>query len=99
MTLAPGPLTPGLLQQIIARTETLGLSETAVAALRRQWPGLSFTLCSENDIPARLNPHASGAGFDLYLVSGAEHCVAFTDHLEAASGLVLASRDEDEDPD
>jgi hypothetical protein len=88
-------LTPGLLQQIVAKAETLGLSETAIATLRRQWPGLSFTWCSENDIPARLRPQAAGTTFDLYLVSGAEHCVAFTDALEAASGVVLASRDED----
>lgn len=88
-------ITSGILQQVSDKAAALGLSENALALLRRQWPGLSFTWCSENDIPARLKPHAVGASFDLYLVSGAEHCVAFTDHLEAATGVVLASRDED----
>lgn len=89
-------ITPSLLKQIVDKADTVGLSEPVIATLRLKWPGLSFTWCSENDIPARLNPHATGSGYDLYLVSGAEHCVAFTDHLEAATGIVLASRDGDE---
>lgn len=84
-----------LIPEVIARADAAGLSETLITALRRQWPGHSFTWCSENDIPARLTPHATGTGYDLYLVSGAEHCVAFTEHLEAATGLVLASRDDE----
>ena len=31
----------------------------------------------------------------VYLVSGSEHCVAFTEHLEAATGLVLAAASDD----
>ncbi len=72
-----------------------GLDETVIAELRRRWPGVSFTLCSEDDVPARLTAHLSGDGYDIYLVSGAEHCVAFTEHIEAATGLVLATLSED----
>lgn len=85
-----------LIPEIIAKADAEGVSETLVATLRRNKPGISFTWCSENDIPARLKPHAAGAGYDLYLVSGAEHCIAFTEHLEAATGLVLASRDDED---
>jgi hypothetical protein len=89
-------LTPGLLQEIITKADALGLSDATITALRQKWPHLSFTLCSENDIPARLTPKASGHGYDLYLVDGAEHCVAFTDHLDVATGMVLAYRDGDD---
>lgn len=83
------------LAQVTAKVDAIGLGEATVAALRQAWPGIHFTYCSEDDIPARLNPQAKGQGFGIYLVSGAEHCVAFTDHLEAATGLVLAADSED----
>jgi hypothetical protein len=83
------------LAKVIAQVDAVGLGEAAVTALRQAWPGVHFTYCSEDDIPARLKPVAEGAGYGVYLVSGAEHCVAFTDHLDAATGLVLAARSED----
>lgn len=83
------------LDQVVAKLGEVGLSEAAIADLRAGWPGVHFTYCSEDDIPGRLKPAAVGDGFAVYLVSGAEHCVAFTDHLEAATGLVLAVQSED----
>lgn len=83
------------LAEVSARVDAIGLDEGTVAALRQLWPGIHFTYCSEDDIPARLNPQAKGQGFGIYLVSGAEHCVVFTDHIEAATGLVLAEHTED----
>jgi hypothetical protein len=85
----------GVLDGTRELVQALGLNEGAIAELRRRWPGVSFTLCSEDDVPARLAAHASGDGYDIYLVSGAEHCVAFTEHIEAATGLVLAILSED----
>lgn len=83
------------LDKVVASVNDTGLSESTVTALRQAWPGVHFTFCSEDDIPGRLNPVTEGNGFGVYLVSGAEHCVAFTDHLEAATGLVLAADSED----
>jgi hypothetical protein len=83
------------LAKVIAQVDAIGLAEATVVALRQAWPGVHFTYCTEDDVPARLQPVAVGAGYGVYLVSGAEHCVAFTDHLEAATGLVLAARSED----
>jgi hypothetical protein len=83
------------LAKAVAQVDAVGLSEAVVLALRKAWPGVSFTYCSENDIPARLKPAAEGAGYAVYLVSGAEHCVAFTEHLEAATGLVLAANSDE----
>jgi hypothetical protein len=86
----------GILDGLGAIIRARGLNETAIAELRRRWPGVSFTLCAEDDVPARLAAHASGDGYAVYLVSGAEHCVAFTEHVEAATGLVLAAIDQDD---
>lgn len=83
------------LAKVTAQVDAVGLGETTVTALRQAWPSVHFTWCSEDDIPARLKPVVEGVGYGVYLVGGAEHCVAFTDHLEAATGLVLAARSED----
>jgi hypothetical protein len=87
-------IAPDTLAKVVAQVDAVGLGETTVTALRQAWPGVHFTYCSEDDIPARLSPVAEGEGFGVYLVSGADHCVAFTDHLEAATGLVLAVQTE-----
>ncbi|NTV96891.1 MAG: hypothetical protein HGA75_16005 [Thiobacillus sp.] len=89
-------IAPDTLAKVAAQVEAVGLAEATVAALRQAWPGVHFTFCAEDDIPARLSPAAEGKDFGIYLVSGAEHCVAFTDHLEAATGLVLAARYEED---
>lgn len=68
-----------------------GLSEATLQTLRQDWPDFHFTLCSDDDVPARLAPAVEGEGFNLYLVSNAEHCVVFTAQPEAATGIVLAA--------
>ncbi|MGA7178019.1 MAG: DUF6129 family protein [Thiobacillaceae bacterium] len=72
-----------------------GPSEAILQSLRKAWPDVHFTLCSDDDVPARLSPAVEGETFNIYLVSNAEHCVAFTNHLEAATGLVLATQSEE----
>lgn len=83
------------LSAVAARAGELDLNESSLAHLRREWPGIHFTFCSEDDVPARLDPALYGQGFNLYLVSNAEHCVAFTSQLDTASGIVLATVSED----
>lgn len=90
-------ITPETLAQVTKKTvEIGGPSEAGIATLRQTWPDIHFTYCSEDDVPARLTPVAEGEGFAVYLVSGAQHCVGFTNHLEAATGLVLASVSEED---
>ncbi len=79
-----------LLAAVAARAGEMELSEAGIAHLRREWPGVHFTFCGEDDVPARLNPYLEGEGFHLFLVNNADHCVAFTSQLEAATGIVLA---------
>jgi hypothetical protein len=89
------PIDADLFAAIATRAAELELSEASVSHLRREWPGVHFTYCGEDDVPARLNPVFEGRGFNLYLVNNADHCVAFTSQLEAATGIVLASVAED----
>jgi len=94
-TLSTAAISADTLAAVAARAAELELSEASVSHLRREWPGIHFTFCGEDDVPARLNPVLEGQGFNLYLVNNADHCVAFTSQLEAATGIVLATVSED----
>lgn len=94
-TLSAVAISADTLAAVAARASELELSEASVSHLRREWPGIHFTFCGEDDVPARLNPVLEGQGFNLYLVNNADHCVAFTSQLEAATGIVLATVSED----
>ncbi len=89
------PITADTLAAVAARAAELELSEAGIVHLRLEWPGIHFTYCSEDDVPARLNPFLQGDGVNFYLVSNADHCVAFTSQLEAATGIVLAAVTDD----
>ncbi len=89
------PLDADILAAVAARAAEMDLSEASVTHLRREWPGVHFTFCGEDDVPARLSPVLEGQGFNLYLVNNADHCVAFTGDLEIATGIVLATVSED----
>jgi len=54
-----------------------------------------FTFCGKDDVPTRLNQVLEREGFNLYLVNNADHCVAFTSQLKAATGIALAKVSED----
>jgi hypothetical protein len=81
---------PALIEQLADGVARQGLDEAAIAALRAAHPGLHFTLCSDEDVPARLAPVAERAGFNVYLVDAGEHCVKFTREPAQASGVVFA---------
>ncbi len=65
--------------------------------LRAGFPDLHFTFCSEDDVPARLKPAVECHGHRLFLITGASgHCIEFTSDTAGATGVVVASRvDED----
>lgn len=64
--------------------------------LRAAHPGVPFSMCSDNDIPSRLKPLATGEGFALYGLNTSEHCAALTSQLDAADGIVIGIVDNDE---
>lgn len=87
-------ITPQLLQNIAFAINAHSLNEAVVAVLRGEYPGIHFTYCMDDDI-ADQEPMFEGAGFNLYLVDGREHCLCLTRHFENASGIVIAEILED----
>lgn len=71
------------------------LNEAALAALQQTWPKLRFTLCSDDDMPARMPPALQREKFKLYLVGGGEHCLSLTTDFDQAIGVVLATVDDE----
>ncbi len=86
---------PETLEQIASTAVSLGdLNDQALDTLKQGWPDLRFTLCSDDDMPARLPPALKREKFNLYLVNGSEHCLSLTNDPSNAIGVVLASVDE-----
>ncbi len=87
-------ISPEQVQAIADQVDRQTLNETAIGALRAQYPGIHFTYCLEDDIPNH-QPLLEGAGFNLYLVDGREHCLCLTRNYEYATGVVIAEVIED----
>ena len=73
-----------------------GTDEALLGHLRGSYPGVHFTVCSDNDIPPRLTAAAGNSSCQLYYVASGGHCLALTTDAEAASGLVVARCDDEE---
>ncbi|MDP2111456.1 MAG: DUF6129 family protein [Thiobacillus sp.] len=78
-----------------AAAEFQFFDDTTLDYLRGRWPGLYFTVCGDDDVPARLSPVLERPGFNVYLVNGSEHCLTLTNDPEVAIGVVLAWMDEE----
>jgi hypothetical protein len=70
------------------------ISEQVVERLRSSFPDIHFTYCMDDDVVGA-KPVLEDPTFNLYLVDSSSHCLALTQDLEAASGLVLAEIEED----
>ena len=62
--------------------------------LKSLWPSLRFTLCNDDDMPARMPPALRCETFNLYLVGGGEHCIGLTTDIDQAIGVVIAAVDD-----
>jgi hypothetical protein len=61
--------------------------------LRAQFPGVMFTECEEDDVPARLTPALETSACLFFLFTNASgHCLEFTGDFDAATGIVVAAR-------
>ncbi|MGD2019908.1 MAG: DUF6129 family protein [Thiohalocapsa sp.] len=89
-------LTDEFLDQVTTIVTRAGLTPDSVAALRQAFPDVHFTHCLDDDIGAGIDPYREADGFNLYLITGAEHCISFTRSQEGATGLVLAEVTEDD---
>jgi len=82
-------ISPEQLQTIADKINGQDLNETVVGALRGEYPGVHFTYCMDDDLPNN-EPLFEGAGFNIYLVDGREHCLRLTESYDNASGIVIA---------
>lgn len=86
-------ITPRQLFQVGEAT----MLDPRAASLRQRFPDLHFTECSENDVSPRYQPALSLDTHDLYLISGSSgHCLALTNTPEAATGILVAAKVDDE---
>lgn len=83
------------IDQISAAVSQQGLDEVVVAGLRERFPDIHFTYCMDDDVCGPKPVHQAD-GFNIYLVDGREHCLAFTQSSEIATGVVLAEVEDDE---
>ena len=74
---------------IAAKIETLGVDETTISALRKQYQPVHFTYCMDDDLPNN-TPIIEHNDFNLYLIDGREHCLCLTNDYETATGIVVA---------
>ncbi|WP_313519401.1 DUF6129 family protein [Pseudomonas sp.] len=88
-------LEEALLDRLAAEAAQAPLNDQRLAELRLAFPGLSVTLCSDNDVPPKLQPVRGSEAFSLYLVDAREHCASLTNDAQNASGVVLALHDDD----
>jgi hypothetical protein len=80
---------PALVDAIANKLGSGDLDETAVSALRTEYPEVHFTFCADDDVTTGM-PVAERPGFNVYLVDGRDHCLQLTGDYAAATGLVLA---------
>ena len=86
-------ITPEQLTQVSAAV----MQDASAASLRKGFPDLHFTECSENDVSPRYKVASTVPGYDLYLISGATgHCLALTNDPANATGILIAAKVDDE---
>lgn len=91
-------ITAELLDQVLRHVAGAASTVHEILAqdLRSAFPGRHLSVCNEDDIPPRLNPAAENAICLIYYVATGDHCLSLTSDAEAATGIVVALRGEDD---
>lgn len=83
-------------EKLSALADALG-RDPSLAALRSQFPELHFSECSEDDVSPRYRSALEVGQHALYLITGASgHCLELTNDAAAATGILLATKADDE---
>lgn len=85
------------LDKIAALVADHGIDAETVPALRRVYPQLHFTFCSDDDVIGGPAPVHETEEFNLYLVDGRDHCMELTRDLSAATGVLIAAVTEEDE--
>jgi len=71
-----------------------GAGEDSLPELRQRYPDMHFTWCMDDDVGFE-SVALEEEGFNLYLVDGRSHCLAFTTDAGTATGVVIAELSDD----
>lgn len=85
-----------LLDRVLAAVAPVVAHDALATRLRADFPDIHITVCSEDDIPARLGPAAENVDCLLYYVDAGAHCLQLTNDAQAATGLAVALRSDDD---
>lgn len=80
----------------IATLPSLADENGVTQTLRSRFPGLKVVVCNDDHIPPNVKPVGENDVCNLYFMDTGEHCVKFTPDAEAASGIVVGLRGDDE---
>ena len=81
----------------LVQVGTAAMLDARAASHRKRCPEIHFSECSEDDVSPLYQPAFSVERYDLYLVSGSSgHCLALTNTPEAATGILVAAKVDDE---
>jgi len=86
-------LIDAVLAQVLARRQTT--HDALTQALRSSHPGIHISVCGEDDVSPRLSPAAENDACAIYYVASGEHCLSLTNDASAATGIVVALREEE----
>jgi len=78
-----------MLKDVAKIANSKPVDDTLKEELKQAFPGIRFTLCSEDDIHAG-KPVLEAEGFDIYLVGSSDHCLTLTNDFALATGVVIA---------
>ena len=85
-----------LLDAVLAAVSPQLSYDDQLRQLRAAFPGVHITVCSEDDVPPRLAPAAENDVCFLYYVDASEHCLKLTTDADAATGVAVALRGDDD---
>lgn len=84
-------VTTELIEKVLAALAHGNAADPTIAAqLRETFPGVVFSVASDDDIPSRVRPLAQGDTFALYGIATGGHCASLTSDRESAGGLLVA---------
>ena len=91
-------IAPALLDQVLEGVVAHAgkPDEILVQHLRETFSGVHFSVCSDDDMPARMPCAVENSLCRLYYVKSGDHCLSLTIDAESATGLVVALVDQDE---
>jgi hypothetical protein len=91
-------ITPDYLEAVLAHVAARPslAYEALVQDLRTTFPGHHISMCGGDDVSPRLSPAAENGSCEIYYVATGEHCLSLTNDVAAATGIVVALRDDED---